>query len=165
MYGLTKFGADCFITAIAKKYYIARLSIQFGPNEKNSQFIEKMLEKIRTGSRHLRVSEDIIASPSYSMDVATTVKTIVENESPYGLYHIANHGKASLYELMRELVSILHLDVVIEPVPHAIFNTKSCKNPCTPITSEKLPFLRPWQEALADYCQQLKLINSSVSIP
>lgn len=165
MYGLTKFGADSFISAIAKKYYIARLSIQFGPSDSNTQFLEKMLAQIQAGNRHLRISKDIIASPSYSMDVANTVKAIVENDSPYGLYHIANHGKASLYELMREFVSILRLDVIIEPVPHAIFNTKSYKNPRTPITSEKLSLLRPWQEALVDYCQQLTLTNNSVSIP
>ncbi len=165
MYGFTKFGADSFISAIANKYYIARLSIQFGASDSSTQLIEKMLEKIRSGCRHLRISEDIIASPSYSIDVANTVKGIVENESPYGLYHIANQGKASPYELMRELVILLRLDVIIEPVPHAIFNTKSRKNPCTPITSEKLSLLRPWQEALADYCQQLTPTNNPVSIP
>lgn len=164
MYGFTKYGADCFISAIANKYYIARLSIQFGASDSSTQLIEKMLEKIRTGCRHLRISEDIIASPSYSIDVANAVKSIVESEVPYGLYHVANQGKASLYELMRELISILHLNVVIEPVPHAVFNTKSYKNPYTPIASEKLQHLRPWQEALADYGQQLTSKNYLVSI-
>ncbi|MDK9718876.1 MAG: NAD(P)-dependent oxidoreductase [Trichlorobacter sp.] len=155
IYGITKFGADSYIRAIAQKYYIARLSIQFGPSDKNTQFLEKMLQKIRDGHRNLLISNDIVASPSFSADCVNELKSIIEDERPYGLYHIANAGMASLYELMQEIIKILKIDVSITPVPHTTFNTKAIKNSFTPIQSEKLFPLRPWQEALAAYCRQL----------
>jgi len=154
MYGFTKFGADCFISAIAKRYYIARISIQFGACSRNAQFVEKMLEKVSNGQRHLRISDDITASPSHSADVARAVRQLIEGSAPSGLYHIANSGKASLYRLICEMVSNLGLDAAIDPVPQASFPSKGVKNGYTPITSTKLPPLRSWQEAAADYCSK-----------
>ena len=51
MYGLTKYGGDCFVTAIAKRYYIARISVQFGSSSGKPQFVEKMLERIQQRSK------------------------------------------------------------------------------------------------------------------
>jgi len=74
MYGFTKYGGDCFVAAIASRYYIARISVQFGRTPGKAQFIEKMLERIQQGTHHLRISDDIIVSPSYSRDVAEKIK-------------------------------------------------------------------------------------------
>jgi len=154
LYGFTKFGGDCFVSAIAKRHYITRISVQFGPTPGKAQFIEKMLERIRYGADHLQVSDDIIASPSYSRDVAERIRTLVDERSPFGLYHIANEGKASLYELVKELVRIMEWGVVVEPVPHSTFPSQGIKNTYTPIRSERIAPLRPWRDALMAYCRE-----------
>lgn len=156
MYGLTKYGGDCFVSAIARRYYIVRISVQFGSTPGKAQFVEKMLEQIQQGANSLKISDDIVASPSYSRDVAAGIKGLIDGQSPFGLYHIANEGKASLYELIRELVRIMGSDVIVEPVPHNIFPSCSLKNIHTPICSEKIPPLRPWQDALMAYYQELQ---------
>lgn len=156
IYGLTKFGGDCFIQAIAKKYYIIRISVLFGEAIKNSQFVEKMLERIKQGQKVLRISDDIILSPTYSRDVALQVRKILEGNFEFGLYHVANKGKASLCELMKEIVANLDLDVQVEPASHKDFPCVGLKNTCTPIRSIKLKSLRPWKEAVREYCQRLE---------
>lgn len=156
VYGFTKYGGDCFIQAIAKQYYIFRVSILFGETTKNNQFVEKMLQKIKDGNRVLGMADDIISSPTYSKDVAREVKRILEAEYPFGLYHIANEGKASLYELMNEVVKALKLDVKVEKASFKDFPFVGIKNTCTPLKSEKLSFLRPWREAAREYCCNIK---------
>lgn len=156
IYGFTKYGGDCFVSAIAQRYYIVRISVQFGVTFGKGQFVEKMLEKIRNREGCLKVSDDIIASPSYSRDVAERIRELVEQQSPFGVYHVANDGKASLYELVKELVNSMESDVAVEPVPHTAFPSRGLKNIYTPIRSEKIPPLRPWRDALQAYCRELQ---------
>ena len=54
MYGVTKYGGDCFIQAIAKRYYIFRIPVLFGETIKSTQFVEKMLQKVNEGQRVLK---------------------------------------------------------------------------------------------------------------
>ena len=90
IYGVTKLGGDSMITAHTGKYYIIRIPVMFGPSLKGSQFVEKMIAGLKNGNKVLRVADDIVSSPSYSIDVANRVKDIIEKELPYGLYHISN---------------------------------------------------------------------------
>lgn len=152
VYGLSKYGGDCFIKAIAERYYIIRVSMLFGQSTNSSQFVEKMLARIRQGADLLKIADDIVLSPSYTLDVALEVKRLLDNSFPHGLYHVANGGKASLYEFMTELVGRLHPGVGIERVSSREFPTLGIKNSFTPLASEKLPPLRPWAEAVKAYC-------------
>ena len=156
IYGLTKYGGDCFVQAIAKRYYIFRVSLLFGETAKNTQFVEKMLQKVKEGNRILKISSDIISSPTYSKDVACEVKRIIEKKYSYGLYHIANRGRASLYEVMKEIVKNLKLQVKVEKASYKDFPYIGIKNTCTPLTSGKIPLLRPWKEAVKEYCSNIK---------
>lgn len=156
MYGLTKYGGDCYIQTIARKYYIFRLSIVFGEATKNTQFVEKMLERVKNGEKVLKIADDIILSPTYSKDIARKIRKVVENALPYGLYHIANEGKATLYDIMREIIENLNLDVKVEKASYKDFPSIGVKNRCTPIKSEKIEGLRPWKEAVKEYCEKIK---------
>lgn len=156
IYGFTKLGGDCFIKSIAKKFYIFRISMLFGETTKNTQFVEKMLELVKKGNKLLKISNDIISSPTYSKDAAKEIKRIIENKYGYGIYHIANEGKATLYELMNEIVKQLNLKVKIEPASYTDFPYIGIKNTCTPIKSCKIPSLRHWKEAVKEYCECIK---------
>ena len=72
---------------------------------------------------------------------------------PYGLYHLANEGQASLHELMTEIVSEMGLDVKVIEGSHQDFPSIGTKNKCTPIASCKIDPLRPWRDAVTDYCK------------
>jgi len=159
VYGFTKYGGDCFIQAMARNYYIFRISILFGETTKNTQFVEKMLQRVKEGQKVLKISDDIISSPTYSKDVAREVMRIIEAEYPFGTYHIANEGRASLYELMQEIVKDLGLDVKVQKCSYKDFPYLGIKNTCTPLKSEKINSLRPWQEAVKEYCCCIKEIH------
>ena len=52
--------------------------------------------------------------------------------------------------------SALNLDVQVEKALAAEFHSLAIKNTYTPLVSEKVPALRPWQEAVAEYCMKIK---------
>ncbi len=155
VYGLTKYGADCFIQAISNKYYIIRCSLLFGETPRNNQLIEKMLHKIKA-SEEIRMADDIVCSPSYSLDIAKEIKRILNSSLSYGIYHVVNGGKATLYEIMVEAAKILNICPGIKKASYLDFGHLALKNTDTLLTSEKINTLRPWQEALKEYVGNFK---------
>lgn len=156
MYGSTKYNGDWFIQILAKSFYIIRISVLFGETQKQTQFVEKMLARVKKGEKRLRISHDIISSPTYSRDVAMEVKRIIKEKYPYGIYHVANDGKASLCDLMKEIVNKLGLEVIVDAASYKDFPHVGIKNVYTPIKSEKIKALRPWQDAVSEYCRNIK---------
>ena len=156
VYGMTKYAGDCFIEANTKNYYICRLPILFGECEKNNQFVEKMLTLVEKGNTTLKISDDIISSPSYSIDIAKIVKQLIDNKYYSGIYHISNDTKGSLYDLITEIVKELELDVKIKPTTYKNFEHIGNKNICTPLSSKKIDKLRDWRLAVRDYCKNIE---------
>lgn len=156
LYGFTKYGADCFVQSIAENYYIFRISVLFGETVKNTQFVEKMLQMVRQGREVLRISDDIISSPTYSQDVAKEIRRVLEGSLKNGIYHLANEGKGSLYELVKEIVECLGIDVSVQKTSYKDFPFLGRKNTFTPIRSVKIGSLRPWKAAVKEYCVKVK---------
>lgn len=154
VYGLTKFGGDCFVQARAKDFYIFRLSVLAGPGGREPQLLERLIARARAGEA-LAVADNIVCSPSSSQDVADGVRQALRDGRPPGLYHLVNAGSASLFELVQAVLANLDLKVRLRPVSHREFPSLAPKNLYTPLGSEKAPPLRPWREAMQDYCREL----------
>ena len=154
-YGITKAQGDWGVSQYARQYYIFRLSILFGPSHRGGQFVEKMLRWAKERDE-IRIADDIIMSPSYSRDIAAEVKRLIEKRMPYGTYHLANKGTASLKELSEEIIQNLGLNVRVVGASHKDFPHIGRKNLCTPLSSWKIDTLRPWREAVKDYCLELQ---------
>ena len=119
----------------------------------NSIVVSSSLISVTTSSAG---ADDIISSPSYSKDIAKKVKQILEDKLPWGLYHVVNEGKASLYDLMKEIIDNLKLDITLNRASHKDFPCTAVKNTFTPMRSEKINMMRPWKEAVRDYCVSIK---------
>lgn len=155
IYGLTKYGGDCFVRDLAPRSYIFRISLLVGQSDREDQFVERMLGRIRRGEKTLRIADDIVISPSYAPDVAAVAVRLMNERAPFGIYHLANSGVTSLYGVMKHIVEKLRRDVHVEPGSHRDFPAVGKKNTRTPILSEKIPSLRPWEDALDEYCRLL----------
>lgn len=153
VYGRSKHEGDCAVQAIAGRHLLVRTSILFGRTAGQTQFVERMLARARGGRAPLRVADDLVLSPSHAGDVAREVRRLLEGPYPSGLYHLANAGKATLYELMAEVVAGLGLDVRLERASYRDFPSVGMKNTHTPLASERVPLLRPWRDAVRSYCE------------
>jgi dTDP-4-dehydrorhamnose reductase len=151
-YGVSKYMSELTVRDGTPDHYTFRLPVLFGDCRKRDHLVERMIDRVRGGETHLRMAADIVTSPTYSQDAADAVFRAVSDGVPFGLYHVSNSGKASLYDLMAETVRILGLDAVVEPASHEDFPSLGRKNTFTPLRQTKLPELRSWKAALADYC-------------
>lgn len=158
IYGATKLAGDAMVKAHLNQHYVFRIPVVFGPSVKDDQFTEKMLRKAKAGEA-LKVADDVYDSPSYSLDVAAEMKRIVDFESPFGLYHVTNRGKASLYELISYMVEKAGLNAPVERASYRDFTFVGLKNTNTPMTTRKLKPLRYWQRAADDYLELLREEN------
>ncbi|MFT5694194.1 MAG: dTDP-4-dehydrorhamnose reductase [Myxococcota bacterium] len=156
VYGVTKYGGDCFALNLAPKGYVFRLPMLFGESSKGDQFVEKMLARIEGGATQLDVSSDVVGVPSYSHDLAREMRRALKDDMAPGLYHLANSGSSSLNELIQALVDNLDLDATVNAVSHASFPSIGRKNVHTLLGSEKLPALRSWRSAFREYCERLR---------
>lgn len=156
MYGVTKYGGECLVRSNCDRHYIVRVPLLFGQCDRKNQFVEKMLGLAAAGQNTIRVSADLVSSPSYSCDIAAQIRLLLAHEAPCGTYHLANEGRASLYELMTEIAATLDNGMTVEKASYRDFPFIGRKNSCTPLRSVKTASLRPWREAVQDYCRVLR---------
>lgn len=85
-YGKTKLEGELAVKQILDRYFIVRIAWVFGLNGKN--FIKTM---IGVGKSHdkVRVVNDQIGTPTYTLDLARLLIDMIETEE-YGCYHATN---------------------------------------------------------------------------
>ncbi len=152
-YGFTKYMSEVTVRDTLETHYIFRLPVLFGENPRRNQFVEKMLDMGKERGS-LRIADDIITAPTYAKDVAERIAIMLKGKPPFGLYHLANAGQATLYEMINETVANLGLDIEIKRASLNDFPSIGNKNTITPLKTIKTTPLRPWREALAEYCAE-----------
>ena len=103
----------------------------------------------------MRVVDDQTGSPTYARDLAGGLVTLVERGAS-GLYHLANGGVATRWELARAALDQAgYPEVPIERVRTADYPTPARRPRQTALDCERAAAagarLRPWREALAAY--------------
>lgn len=85
-YGQSKLDGEIAVSSILEKFFIVRIAWVFGLNGKN--FIKTM---INAGKTHdtVRVVNDQIGTPTYTLDLARLLVDMVETDK-YGYYHATN---------------------------------------------------------------------------
>lgn len=153
VYGSSKANGTKRALAANPKTYVVRVSRLYGkpgtsPNAKRS-FVEIILDQA-SREPSFEVNDGEVSAPNYVDDIARHLDTyILSGKVPPGIYHLANQGGATWYEWAKAIVEIKGLPNEIKPrVPTA----RPAKRPDYAILlSTKIPPMRPWREALADY--------------
>jgi dTDP-4-dehydrorhamnose reductase len=152
VYAVSKYSCEVY-ASMCPKHYVMRVPVMFGPRRNNRLgFVDKMLALMEQG-RELRIADDKIDSPTYSLDVAETAITLLTQKAPYGLYHAVNDGFTSYYDFITSVRDIVGLQVLIHRAKDADFPSLVPKPLRTAMRSVKLPTLRGWRGALTEYLQ------------
>lgn len=133
--------------------YIVRTCRLFGkagesPDSKQS-FVDMMLS-LAEKLDELKVVDEEVASPTYTKDLAEQTRRMLETGNP-GIYHITNEGMCTWYEFAKEIFRIKNNPIPIQPVPASEFPRAATRPAFSALKNTKLPKMRNWQEALADY--------------
>lgn len=151
IYGASKYAAECLVKNFCRKHYIVRLPTLFGPRgNKSLGFLDKVLVWIGEG-RTLRIADDKVDSPTYNLDIADTIISILEEGKPFGIYHIANSGRVNFYDFVLKIVELMGTNTEVVRAKDKDFQVMAPNALKTAMKSIKLPPLRGWQEALSEY--------------
>jgi len=151
IYSASKYAAECFAKNLCTRHYIPRFPTLFGPTRFGRKgFVENMLDRIQKGGE-IRIADDRIDSPTYTMDAAETIISLLEKEKPFGIYHVTNSGVVSYYDFIAKLIEIIKADVNLVRAKDQDFGGLGHKPLKIALKSVKLEPLRSWQDALAEY--------------
>jgi dTDP-4-dehydrorhamnose reductase len=151
VYAVSKVAAEFFAKNLSTRHYITRFPTLFGPRRNSSKgFVDKMMDRLREG-KEIKVADDKIDSPTFTIDAADAVLSMVEEEKPFGFYHIANTGKVSYFDFISRLAEKMGLEATIIHAKDGDFPAMAPKPLKTSLRSIKLDPLRTWQQALEEY--------------
>ena len=164
VYGQSKLDGELAVSSTLQKFFIVRIAWVFGLNGKN--FIKTM---INVGKSHdtVRVVNDQIGTPTYTVDLARLLVDMIETEK-YGYYHATNseveEGEyISWYNFCCEFYRQYGLKTNVIPVTTAEyglskaarpFNSRLDKSKLIEAGFEPLP---DWKDAVARYLKEAKL--------
>ena len=158
VYGRSKLDAEAAANAYSRSWII-RVPVLFGPGKTN--FVEKGLRKLMAGVTY-KVASDQMGCAFHTVDAGLKIMEIVES-GRYGLYHLANQGACTRYELARAAAEFAGLDPAkIIGVPDAQMERRVPRLKYSVLAMKALEAAgiappRTWQESLAEYVGTVKL--------
>ena len=160
VYGQSKLDGELAVSSILDKFFIVRIAWVFGLNGNN--FIKTM---INVGKTHdtVRVVNDQIGTPTYTIDLARLLVDMVETER-YGYYHATNEGGfISWYDFCVEFYKQYGLDTKVIPVSTEEYGLSKAARPHNSrldksklIDSGFTP-LPDWKDAVRRYLKEADL--------
>ncbi|MGB7589648.1 MAG: dTDP-4-dehydrorhamnose reductase [Terriglobia bacterium] len=153
VYGQSKLQGERHVTELLEAAWIVRTSWLFGPLGKN--FVRTILQRAQQGES-LRVVDDQVGAPTYTMDLAEKLEQIVVRGSP-GIYHVTNRGYCSWFEFAQEILRQAALSRVrVFAIPTSASDRpaprpRNSRLAHTRLESEGLGLLPAWQDALSRY--------------
>lgn len=158
VYGQTKLEGELAVSRNLEKYFIVRIAWVFGLNGKN--FIKTMLNVGKTHDT-VRVVNDQIGTPTYTLDLSRLLVDMVETEK-YGYYHATNEGGfISWYDFTKEIYRQAGLKTNVVPVTTAEYGLSKAARPFNSrLDKSKLQEsgftpLPTWQDALSRYLKEI----------
>lgn len=163
VYAQTKLEGENFVRDICSKYYILRTAWLFGElpeGHPGTNFVEAMLELSKERDS-LNVVSDQIGSPTYTGDLVTAIKLIIEKKIPYGTYHVSGTGEASWYDFAKEIFAQTNTKIDLKPIPSKDYPQKAKRPSYSYMDKTKIENalgikIRPWQEMLKEYLKARK---------
>lgn len=160
VYGRSKLDGELAVSGTLDKFFIVRIAWVFGLNGKN--FIKTMISVGKTHPQ-VRVVNDQIGTPTYTLDLARLLVDMIETEK-YGYYHATNEGGyISWYDFCVEFYRQYGLKTQVIPVSTAEYGlSKAARPENSRLDKSKLitAGFRPlpdWKDAVRRYLQEAEL--------
>jgi dTDP-4-dehydrorhamnose reductase len=153
-YGRSKRRGEQLIAESRGRCYIVRTAVLFGPkgesNLSKKSFVDLMLN-LSDKRETIQAVSDEINSVTYAPDLAAGTHDLLASSPAPGIYHVTNSGSASWLDFAREIFRITGRKVTVLPVPSTHFPRKATRPARAILLNTKLPPVRPWQAALAEF--------------
>ncbi len=151
-YGRSKLAGEWYVQNLLTRFYIVRTAWLYAVNGRN--FPHRMIE-LADERGALSVVSDEVGSPTYVPDIVAAIVSLLETNA-YGIYHLANEGVASRYELAQALMQHSGRgDIPLTPITSEAFERASTPPAYAPLANNAAAALgirlRPWDDAVAAF--------------
>lgn len=153
-YGRTKLDGEFAVKRNLDKFFIVRTAWVFGANGNN--FIKTMINVAKTHDT-VRVVNDQIGTPTYTVDLAKLLVDMIETEK-FGVYHATNEGGyISWYDFCCEIYKQAGVNTKVVPVTTSEYGLNKAARPFnsrldkTKLTENGYQLLPSWKDALKRY--------------
>lgn len=160
VYGASKLDGERRVLETAPNHLVVRVSWVFGPDRPS--FIDAIIKRARNEGRVDAIA-DKWAAPSYTIDLAAMLRTLIDNEAARGVFHLTNSGSCSWQEYGQWALDCCDKEGVplkskrVEPLSIAQMKQFVARRPVYSVLSterfEKLSGTAPrhWRDAVAEY--------------
>jgi dTDP-4-dehydrorhamnose reductase len=159
-YARSKYMGERFVAENARRHLVCRAGWMMGGGPaKDKKFIHKLMRQIKDGARELRVVDDKLGTPTYTIDFARNVELLL-GTGLWGIYNMVCPGVTSRLEVAKYLVRALGLEneVRIVPVSSDYFAEEyfAARPASERLLTKKLDLrglniMRDWRECLDEY--------------
>ena len=154
-YGRSKAeGERRVLEAIPEDVYVIRTAWLYSPWGKN--FVKTILKQALSAESMVAVVDDQLGQPTSAEDLARQIVELVSSNSPPGIYHGTNAGRATWFEFAQEIFKLAGADVSrVVPVQSIQFPSLA-KRPSNSVLSHagwkdvKVAPMRDWRNALLE---------------
>jgi dTDP-4-dehydrorhamnose reductase len=156
IYGESKLLGEKLVRQITPYHYIIRTSWLYGKNGNN--FVKTILNASQRNTKNeLKVVNDQIGSPTYSIDLIDAINFIIQNKF-YGTYHISNEGHCSWFEFAKTILTLSNKKNKVLPINSQELKRPAIRPKYSVLDNNKLIkqfnyTIRSWDKALKDFLE------------
>lgn len=149
-YGWAKLRGEHFVETVHPDWLIVRSGWMFGGNGLDHKFVGKIQTQIAEGQQELLAVNDKFGSPTYALDLLRVIDDLLET-GEQGLFHGANAGICSRFDVAKAIVELTGATVDVVPVGSDQFPLPAPRAVSEAMESERREPSRGWRDALAEY--------------
>ena len=152
-YGRTKLEGEKRIRGAGCRHLIVRTAWVYG---RGGNFVRAIVRQARLGNA-LRVVNDQFGAPTWARDIARVTQQLIR-AGAHGTVHVSAAGRASWYEVAREVLRLTGLQVEVRPVSTAEYGARAPRPRYSVLDNGRLrslgvPLIGDWRESLALHLQ------------
>ena len=159
-YARSKYMGERFVAENVRRHLVCRAGWMMGGGPaKDKKFIQKLMAQIKSGARELRVVDDKLGTPTYTIDFARNVDVLLQTEL-WGIYNMVCAGVTGRLEVAQYLVEALGLanEIRVTPVSSDYFAKEyfAARPASERLITKKLDLrglnrMRDWKTCLEEY--------------
>jgi dTDP-4-dehydrorhamnose reductase len=152
IYGASKLAGEQLVAIANKHHYIVRTSALFGDKQVGSppNFVDLVISSARN-KNNIKMVNDQYTTPTYTADLGKAIYDLLEEELPFGIYHIINNGSCSWYEFALYILKEAGITYKIQPIKSSE-SSSNIVRPRSSILRSNYSFDLPsWEDAVKRY--------------
>ncbi len=159
VYANTKLSGEHFVEAIAKKFFILRVSGIYGKSPcigKGGMNFVELMKKLSHDREEVRVVDNEFLTPTSTVEISRQIVKMVNSEPKNGIYHCTAEGSCSWYEFAAEIFDITKPNVTLNRAAPGEFAIKVNRPEYSVLENwnlkdQGLNVMRHWKEGLREY--------------